>query len=54
MLLTWAYLSLLLFASATNALRNDRQLRHLLETDFGHKTPAKRSFEDVAFSVEVI
>jgi len=54
MLFAWAYLSLLLFVSVSNALRNDRQLRHRLKTDFSHKTVHKRSLEDVVFTVEVI
>ena len=54
MLRAWTCLSLLLLASVASAIRNDRQLRHRLKTDFGHKPASRRSVADVAFTVEVI
>jgi len=51
MFLAWAYFSLLLLPSV--ALRNDRQLRHRLETSFGHKPAIRRSLDDAALTVEV-
>jgi hypothetical protein len=55
MLLLRIYLPLLLFVTVANALRNDRQLRHRLEVDFGHTPYGRRSVStDAAFNVEVI
>ena len=54
MLLADTFLSLLLFTSVANALRNGRRLRHQLETSLGYEPIRRRSLKDVAFTVKVI
>lgn len=53
MLFQWIYVPLF-FAAITNALQNDRQLRHRLRNGFGNTAHHKRSLSGVALTVKVI